>query len=88
MWTSSALSISSNMPVILPARSGNMRWMRGGSRQHSGGQRLLALDEHCLLRRRSTSWSHHLSRHHLGWRVASCWCVLEALLRADLLGTN
>merc|ERR1719500_2233078 len=31
MWTSSALSISSSMPVILPARSGNMRWMRGNS---------------------------------------------------------
>ena len=31
MWTSSALSISSSMPVILPARSGNMRWMRGKS---------------------------------------------------------
>ena len=26
----------------------------------------LALDEHCLLRRRSSSWCHHLSRHHLG----------------------
>merc|ERR1719222_875373 len=31
MWTSSALSISSSMPVILPARSGNMRWMRGNN---------------------------------------------------------
>merc|ERR1719239_265724 len=31
MWTSSALSISSSIPVILPARSGNMRWMRGNS---------------------------------------------------------
>merc|ERR1719266_2514572 len=70
MWTSSALSISSNMPVILPARSGNMRWMRGNSLSPS------------------TCWSHHLSRHHLGWGVASCWCVLEALLRANLLGTN
>ena len=28
MWTSSALSISSSIPVILPARSGNMRWMK------------------------------------------------------------
>merc|ERR1719432_264755 len=101
MWTSSALSISSSMPVILPARSGNMRWMRGnslspsicfcswggGSGKHRGGQRLLALDEHCLLRRRSSTWCHHLSRHHLGWRVASSWRVLEALLRTHL-GSN
>ena len=26
----------------------------------------LALDKYCLLRRRSSSCSHHLSRHHLG----------------------
>merc|ERR1719339_463025 len=58
-----------------------------GSGKHRGGQRLLALDEHCLLRRRSSSWSHHLSRHHLGWRVASSWRVLEALLRTHL-GSN
>ena len=25
---------------------------------------------------------------YLGWRVASCWCVLEALLRADLLNNK
>merc|ERR1719370_1763980 len=31
MWTSSALSISSSIPVILPARSGNMRWINGKS---------------------------------------------------------
>merc|ERR1719472_588343 len=72
MWTSSALSISSNMPVILPARSGNMRWMRGNSLSPSI----------CFC-----SCGLHLSRHHLGWGVASCWCVLEALLRANL-GTN
>merc|ERR1719219_484411 len=73
MWTSSALSISSSMPVILPARSGNMRWMRGNSLSPSI----------CFC-----SWSHHLSRHRLGWGVASSWRVLEALLRAHLLGTN
>ena len=31
MWTNSALSISSSMPVILPAKSGNILWMRGKS---------------------------------------------------------
>merc|ERR1719500_999095 len=94
MWTSSALSISSNMPVILPARSGNMRWMRGNSLSPSicfcscGGAAANIVAVRGSWPWRSTSWSHHLSRHHLGWRVASCWCVLEALLRADLLGTN
>merc|ERR1719400_693454 len=61
--------------------------LRRGRSKHRGSQMLLALDEHCLLGWRSSSWSHHLSRHHLGWRVASSWRVLEALLRTHL-GSN
>merc|ERR1712211_218602 len=45
-------------------------------------------NKRCLLWRRSTSWSHHLAWHHLGWWVASSGCVLEALLRAHLLSSN
>merc|ERR1719400_1739861 len=58
--------------------------LRRGRGKHSCSQRLLALDEHCLLRWRSASWSDHLPWHHLGWRVASSWSVLEALLRPHL----
>merc|ERR1719264_687539 len=87
MWTSSALSISSSMPVILPARSGNMRWMRGNSLSPSicfcscGGAAASIVAV-------KASWSDHLPWHHLGWGVASSWSVLEALLRPHLLGAN
>ena len=53
-----------------------------GSRQHGRGQRLLALDHHCLLRgrlRRHGLWH----RHHLA-RVPHAGSVLEALRSRNL----
>lgn len=36
MWSSSELSISSSIPVILPARLGCMFWIRGNRRSPTG----------------------------------------------------
>merc|ERR1719470_494249 len=63
-----------------------------GSCQHGCSEWLLALDQHSLLRRGSSSWGHHLARHHLwvelSWRVPGSGSVLEALLGSDLLGSH
>merc|ERR1719318_51587 len=60
--------------------------------QHGCSERLLALDQHSLLRRRGSSWGHHLARHHLwvelSWRVPGSGSVFEALLGSDLLGSH
>ena len=50
--------------------------------QHGGGERLLALDDDCLLSLRCRG--HHLTRHHLGRRVPGGGRVLEGLLRPYL----
>merc|ERR1719318_1236584 len=63
-----------------------------GSCQHGCSKWLLALDQYSLLRRGSSSWGHHLTRHHLwvelSWRVPGSGSVLEALLWSDLLGSH
>ena len=50
--------------------------------QHGGGERLLALDDDSLLG--LWSGSHHLTWHHLGWRVPGGGRVLEGLLGPHL----
>ena len=50
--------------------------------QHGGGEWLLALDEDGLLSLRSGG--HHLTWHHLGWRVPGGGRVLEGLLGPHL----
>lgn len=41
MWRSSELSISSSIPVILPARLGCMFWIRGNRRSPAGRKTII-----------------------------------------------